>query len=142
MKSLVLILKQYLANRDCDKSYSGGISSFLLFYMVLAYYQNYSAKYQEQNPNVPDIFKFIEFYSNLDEAEYGLQIDLREIFPNDPFYQNKPESSFPKIIPVDLRVHKNINNDTCEAVLFIKDPIGKIYYSDPSDYHLYRENIA
>lgn len=24
----------------------------------------------------------------------------------------------------------------------MKDPIGKIYYSDPSDYHLFRENIA
>ena len=38
LKTLVLILKKYLANRDCDKSYSGGISSFLLFYMVLAYF--------------------------------------------------------------------------------------------------------
>ena len=57
---------------------------------------------------MPDIYKFIEFYSNLDEAEYGLQIDLREIFPTEPFYQNKSEGAFPKIIPVDLRVHKNI----------------------------------
>jgi len=110
--------------------------------MVLAYYQNYSARYQEQNPNVPDIYKFLEFYANLDEAEYGLQIDLREIFPEDPFYANKVDLKFPKIIPVDLRVHKNMNDHTCEPLLFIKDPIGKIYYSDPSDYHLFRENIA
>jgi DNA polymerase sigma len=88
-----LVLKKYLANRDCDKSFTGGISSFLLFYMVLAYYQNYSAKYLERNPNIPDIYKFLEFYSNLDESEYGLQIDLREIFPGDPFYASKSDTS-------------------------------------------------
>ena len=110
--------------------------------MVLAYFQNHSSKYKEQNPNVPDIYKFIEFYSNLDEAEYGLQIDLREIFPDDPFYAQKAEDKYPRIIPVDFRVHKNINNDTCEPLLYIKDPIGKIFYSDPSDHHLFRENIA
>jgi hypothetical protein len=26
--------------------------------------------------------------------------------------------------------------------LYLKDPIGKIYYSDPSEYHLYRENAG
>jgi hypothetical protein len=27
-------------------------------------------------------------------------------------------------------------------MIYIKDPIGKIYYSDPSEYHCYRENIG
>ena len=27
-------------------------------------------------------------------------------------------------------------------MLYLKDPIGKIYYSDPSEYHCYRENIG
>ena len=26
--------------------------------------------------------------------------------------------------------------------LYIKDPIGKIYYSDPTEYHLYRDNAG
>jgi hypothetical protein len=137
-----LTLKKYLANRDCDKSYSGGISSFLLFYLVLAYFQNYSAKYNEENPNVPDIYKFIEFYANFDESKYGLQIDLSEIFPEDAIYKNKSVGTFPKIIEVNRLTHKNVNLENEESLLFMKDPIGKIYYSDPSDYHLFRENIA
>ena len=55
----------------------------MLFYMVLAYFQNYSGKYTEK---VPDLFKFMEFYSTLNESKYGLQIDLSEIFPEDKIY--------------------------------------------------------
>ena len=91
---------------------------------------------------MPDIYKFIEFYSNFDESKYGLQIDLNEIFPEDNFYKIKSNAQFPKIIEVNRLTHKNVNFETEEPLLFIKDPIGKIYYSDPSDYHLFRENIA
>ena len=66
---VVLILKEYLEKRGCQSSYDGGISSFLLFYMVLAYFQNYSGKYGQ---TVPDIFKFLEFYSSFNEAKCGL----------------------------------------------------------------------
>ena len=37
-RSLYLSLKFYLATRDCNKSFTGGVSSFVLFYMVLAFY--------------------------------------------------------------------------------------------------------
>jgi hypothetical protein len=96
--------------------------------MVLAYYQNYSGKYSEQ---IPDIFKFMEFYSALNESKYGLQIDLSEIFPEDGVYAKFKE--FPKIVEINRVTHRNVNLDTDEALLFIKDPIGKIYYSDYSD---------
>jgi hypothetical protein len=84
----------------------------------------------------------MEFFSTFDESKYGLQIDLSEIFPEDTIYQTKSATTFPKIIEVNRLTHKNINLDSEEPLLFIKDPIGKIYYSDPSDYHLFRENIA
>lgn len=38
LKNLVLLMKSYLKKRDCANSFTGGISSFLLFYMVLAYF--------------------------------------------------------------------------------------------------------
>lgn len=47
LKNLILTLKYYLESRDCNKSFTGGISSFLLFYMVLAFYQN-------RDPNIPE----------------------------------------------------------------------------------------
>ena len=52
----------------------------MLFYMVLAFYQINASKLKE-NPQIPDIYKFIEFYCRLDETKYKIQIDLSEIFP-------------------------------------------------------------
>jgi hypothetical protein len=51
--------------------------------MVLAYFQNYSSKYDEK---IPDVFKFMEFYSSFNESKFGLQIDLSEIFPEEQIY--------------------------------------------------------
>lgn len=68
LKALVLTLKKYLETRSCHKTFTGGISSFLLFYMVLAFYQNRS----EQEMKMPDFIAFIHFYVNFDEENVGL----------------------------------------------------------------------
>ena len=65
------------------------------------------------------------------------------------------QRQFPKIIRMDKRQNwkqtqfKNVScfegDDEqvyCGHNLYIKDPIGKIYYADDSEKHLYRENIA
>ena len=38
LKITILALKRFLEARSLHKSFSGGVSSFLLFYMVLAFY--------------------------------------------------------------------------------------------------------
>jgi len=66
----MLALKTYLIKRSCDKTFSGGVGSFLLVYMILGYYQNYEYFFKEDHKlskAAPDILKFIEFYSNFDE---------------------------------------------------------------------------
>ena len=77
----MLCLKNYLSIRSCNHSYSGGVNSFLLFYMVLGFYQNYheiknlwSGEKAIENrlpPSAPEFVKFIEFYANFDEQHYG-----------------------------------------------------------------------
>lgn len=131
---LVLTLKKYLEVRSCHKTFTGGISSFLLFYMVLAFYQNRSEKERE----MPDFIGFLHFYVNLDEENIGLQIDLSPIF-NDEYSQS---SSFPTIVPVPEFLK---NKPNWRGNLYIKDPIGKFYYrADPTGTELqtYRENIG
>ena len=134
LKTLVLSLKKYLEVRSCHKTFTGGISSFLLFYMVLAFYQNRS----EQERKMPDFIGFIHFYSTLDEENVGLQIDLSSIF-NDEYSQS---THFPTMLPVPEFIK---NKPNWRGNLYIKDPIGKFYYrADPTGTELqtYRENIG
>ena len=60
----------------------------------------------------------------MDEKKVGWVVDLSEILPGE--YRNK----------ISTVVGNNYDK------LYIKDPIGKIYYSDPSEYYTYRDNIA
>jgi hypothetical protein len=60
----------------------------------------------------------------MNETEVGWVVDLSELLPEE--YKNKIST-----------VTYNTYNQ-----LYIKDPIGKIYYSDPSEYYTYRDNIA
>ena len=138
-------MKHYLEVRDCHKSYTGGISSFLLFYMCVAFYQNRDCK------DEPDMFGFLKFYAEFDEQTLGLQIDLSEILPD----EYSPEREFPRII--DLPAPKKSSfyvmrmfasrdsNDELVPYLYIRDPIGKFFYrADPTGTEMtaYRENIG
>jgi non-canonical poly(A) RNA polymerase PAPD5/7 len=96
LKQLVTLLKSYLKKRDCQSSYSGGISSFVLFYMTLAFYQNRNANKKEGDDLVHAFLGFMEFYSTFDEKKQGLAIDLSLLFPDGGFSQ-----SFPTIFDLD-----------------------------------------
>jgi hypothetical protein len=140
-------MKVYLSNRGCHSSYTGGISSFILFYMVLVFYQID----HQPTSQVPDILRFLNFYADFDELNFGLQVDLKQLFPDEDFYQRE----IPPI--VKLQNGQNLRQTSFKRTgvfgeevedisqthfLFIKDPIGRIFYADDSEKHLYRENIA
>jgi DNA polymerase sigma len=76
LRPTVLLLKKYLAARDCHQSYSGGISSFLLFYMVLAFFQ----VTRDQPSAAPAFFRFLAFFAQFNERNFGLQIDIDGLF--------------------------------------------------------------
>ena len=50
-------------------------------------------------------------------------------------------SSFSTIIKLDEPQYSTKGNNPY-PLLFLKDPIGKVYYSDKSEEHLYRPNTA
>jgi DNA polymerase sigma len=59
---IVYIMKRFLYNRKLNKSYQGGISSYSLFLLTLAFIKSYKSKY-----DIPIASLFIEylyFYSN------------------------------------------------------------------------------
>lgn len=124
LQDLVLLLKGYLQQRDCQSSYSGGLSSFLLFYMVLAFFQ-----LKKPSCDLPLFVRFLRFYSEFDQTKFGLQIDKSKLFPEEGF-----RKEFSVIIEVPSYVQK--------GQLYLKDPIGKQFYADPSEYKTYKENAA
>ena len=67
------MLKDYLKKRNALGAFNGGISSFLLIYMTLVYFQNSNGK--------TDLVGFLEFYANMDEKTQGWAIDLSELKP-------------------------------------------------------------
>lgn len=76
MKFLIIILKCILRQRDLHETYTGGIGSFLLFCMVLAFlreirkdYNNNNRLNELQNMMLSEyLLKFLEFY--------GLKFDI------------------------------------------------------------------
>lgn len=65
MRPIIYVLKYFLRQRKLNESYTGGISSFLLFNLLLAYVQ-YLAKEDEgigKKSNLGDILVgFLQFY--------------------------------------------------------------------------------
>lgn len=145
LKCLVLALKKFLDIRCCQKSFTGGISSFLLFYMVLAFYQN------SQLESGLEILDFFKFYANFNEQTFGLRIDLSEIFPLDYKPLDEKIVELPALEKrywtsiVPSAVSKLLSYQETRPSLYIKDPIGIFYYkADPtgSDMKGYREDIG
>ena len=61
---------------------------------------------------------------------------MKDILPDDY------TTSYDKIVPLTHGPIYPTKGDSSYHCLFLKDPIGKIYYSDPSERHLYRDNAA
>jgi len=105
--------------------------------MVIAYFQNVA---KDINHNATSHFiGFVRFYAELDEEKQGIQIDLNQIFPDDERYS---PMKFAKLIALEKPMFPSKERAGATPCLYLKDPIGKIYYSDPTEYFLYRENTA
>jgi len=102
--------------------------------MVLGFYQNR----KEDSLNYPEFIGFINFYADMDEINYGLSIDLSQLF-RDEYIQN---DNFKTMVEVPEYVQEKMART---GRLYIRDPIGKFYYrADPTGVELqtYRENIG
>ncbi|CAK56404.1 unnamed protein product (macronuclear) [Paramecium tetraurelia] len=105
-KYLIMILKCILKQRDLNETYSGGIGSFLLFQMILAFLREvrkeaFANKKQEQLKNITlgeYILRFLEFYGS--KFDYQKK---RILMVNGGSIVNKPtpDDKFSLISPQD-----------------------------------------
>ena len=90
---IMYIMKRFLFNRKLNKSYQGGISSYSLFLLTLAF-----MKYFTKNYDIPPIgsllIEYLNHYSNFNFDCSAIQPNKDDI--NDIFYINDKNSFFNK----------------------------------------------
>ena len=76
---IVYIMKRFLFNRKLNKSYQGGISSYSLFLITLAFIKFFKSNYEMPTSSL--LIEYLNYYSNFD-------------FPNTVIQPNKDEDIF------------------------------------------------
>lgn len=76
MVYLLFIMKVFLKQRNMNETYRGGIGSFLLFNLLVAFFREHTKEVLRQNNNDASVFqnyslseylmKFLLFYGNFD----------------------------------------------------------------------------
>ena len=71
IKDIIYIMKRFLFNRKLNKSYQGGISSYSLFLLTLAFIKNF--KNYQDIPIGSFLIEYLNYYSNFDFYCYAIQ---------------------------------------------------------------------
>lgn len=80
IKPIIFVLKRYMQNLKLNSSFSGGISSFSLFLLLLAYLK-LSKIYQNTKSSLGKIiFEFLECYSNLNFKIFCIDVNAPNPF--------------------------------------------------------------
>ena len=129
LKNIVLFLKRYFKKINLNKSYNGGLSSYSLFLLVLAFLKN--NKFSNDISIGKQLYYFIEFYSFFNFSEYMIKVSEQN-----PFVQIEDIFKNDKIIIIDpinqLNVAKSsfkneeIKNAFIKALNIIKVDAWKI----------------
>ncbi len=138
IKKIVLFMKRYFKNLNLNKSYIGGLSSYSLFLMVLAF-----LKKNQFNNNISigkQLYYIIKFYSFFNFSE--LMINVNE---ENPFMKIDENFKCDKIIIIDPINHlnvakssfkdKEITNAFIKALSFIENDSWKLYQNQEIEYN-------
>ncbi len=133
IKNIILFLKRYFKKINLNKSYNGGLSSYSLFLLVLAFLKN--NKFSNDISIGKQLYYFIEFYSFFNFSEYMIKVSEEY-----PFVQIEDNFKNDKIIIIDpinqLNVAKSsfknedIKNAFIKALNIIKVNALKIEQKD------------
>jgi len=110
LKYLVLVLKQFLLQRDLNEVYTGGISSYCLLYLIISFLQMHP-RYDAHNPKANLAVLLIEFFElygcNFNFHKVGIRIvDGGSYIP-----KHKVTSLHKGIAPSFLYIEDPINPD-------------------------------
>ena len=94
IKNIILFLKRYFKKINLNKSYNGGLSSYSLFLLVLAFLKN--NKFSNDISIGKQLYYFIEFYSFFNFSEYMIKVSEEY-----PFVQIEDNFKNDKIIIID-----------------------------------------
>ena len=94
IKNIVLFLKRYFKKINLNKSYNGGLSSYSLFLLVLAFLKN--NKFSNDISIGKQLYFFIEFYSFFNFSEYMIKVSEQN-----PFVQIEENFKNDKIVIID-----------------------------------------
>ena len=80
IKQAIIILKILLRRYYLNEPYSGGMNSFLLFHLVLFFYNEYKNKFEFNNDNISSfIILFLEYFgTKFDFDIYGISLYKKE----------------------------------------------------------------
>ena len=90
IKPLLLVLKRYFRIMKMNKSFTGGLSSFSLFLLLLSFLKSYTLLSSTSFDLGKLLYYFLEKYSFFDYKNYGINVEGPEyFFPLDIYIDNK-----------------------------------------------------
>ena len=154
IKPLLLVLKRYFRVMKMNKSFTGGLSSFSLFLLILAFLKSNNLISSPSVPLGKYLYYILEKYSFFDYNNYGIDVEGPDFyFPLNKYSNNinvnnsinlfnDYEINIPEINILDpftkLNVAKSsfqidaIKNTFNKALFFLK---GEAWKFDSSNYH-------
>ncbi|KAL9228851.1 hypothetical protein vseg_004386 [Gypsophila vaccaria] len=114
---LALVLKQFLADRSLDQSYSGGLSSYCLVLLITRFLQHEHHLGRPINQNLGNLFMdFLYFFGNVFDPRQmrisiqgsGLYIDRERGYSIDPIYIDDPLFPMNNVGRNCFRIHQCI----------------------------------
>ena len=86
LKYLYMVMKVFLYQRNLQDTFKGGIGSFLLFNMILAFLWDFKEQQLKKNDveSLKDItlseylMKFLSFYGNFDYKKKGISMEQQK----------------------------------------------------------------
>eukprot|EP00349_Pseudokeronopsis_sp_Brazil_P007770 CAMPEP_0202968248 /NCGR_PEP_ID=MMETSP1396-20130829/13498_1 /ASSEMBLY_ACC=CAM_ASM_000872 /TAXON_ID= /ORGANISM="Pseudokeronopsis sp., Strain Brazil" /LENGTH=134 /DNA_ID=CAMNT_0049694375 /DNA_START=27 /DNA_END=431 /DNA_ORIENTATION=- len=80
IEPLILVLKHLLKSSNFNDPYSGGLSSYALFLLIIAFLQTQDQQQKrlprEQVNLGKTLMDFLSLYSNFDQNNYGIAVSL------------------------------------------------------------------
>ena len=119
IRPLLLVIKRYFRVMKMNKSFTGGLSSYSLFLLILAF-----LKSNEQQLSLSKaLYYFMEKYSIFDFKNFGIDVEEKECyFPLDDFENsNNNNQEIQNIVDID----NIVENNRIEEIKII-DPFTKL----------------
>lgn len=146
LHTIIIIMKQYFVNRKLNVTYEGGLKTYAMIVMIVAYIRHADLQLEENPAKV--LRRLAEFYEKFDEAKQGINIDSKPVSQIFYMKETKSNEGMNKSCEVknkskaDLEIHDPMNHgkimtQSCysfpEIKQLFKDIINLCYHSTDNE---------